>query len=316
MTITQLITQYVTFRRATGELFQTNASILKAFCHSVGELEVTAVCAAHINSFLNGAGSITSSWHVKHNALLGFYRYAISRGYVASSPLPTVLPKRPPPFVPYIYSQDELHRLLVATAAYQKNRSKLEPETVRALLLLLYGAGLRLSEALSLTLADVDLAESLLTIRDTKFYKTRFVPLGAQLTQAMTRYAARRKQAAHSQSDDAPFLVYRTGARLNLWSIEDVFQRVRACAGIRRTDDARYQPRLHDLRHTFAVHRLIAWYRTGADVQKLLPLLSTYMGHAYLSATQVYLTMTPELLQEANLRFERYALSGIREVPT
>jgi integrase len=78
-------------------------------------------------------------------------------------------------------------------------------------------------------------------------------------------------------------------------------------AGVRREDGARYQPRLHDLRHTFAVHRLTSWYRQGADVQRLLPHLSVYLGHVHIRTTQVYLSMTPELLQEANIRFERYA---------
>ena len=76
---------------------------------------------------------------------------------------------------------------------------------------------------------------------------------------------------------------------------------------MRRSDGARYQPRLHDLRHSFAVHRLTSWYRQGADVQTLLPYLSTYLGHVNLAATQVYLTMTPELLQEAARRFQQYA---------
>ena len=85
------------------------------------------------------------------------------------------------------------------------------------------------------------------------------------------------------------------------------FQRLRNHAEVRRSEDARYQPRLHDLRHTFAVHRLTAWYRQGADVQRLLYHLSVYLGHAHLAATQVYLTMTPELLHQAGTRFERYA---------
>ena len=89
------------------------------------------------------------------------------------------------------------------------------------------------------------------------------------------------------------------------------FRRLCEQAGIRRIRRRRrYQPRLHDLRHTFAVHRLTSWYRQGADVQKLLPSLSVYLGHAHLSATQVYLSMTPELLEEANARFERYAEKG------
>jgi len=89
--------------------------------------------------------------------------------------------------------------------------------------------------------------------------------------------------------------------------MDDTFRRLTEHVGIRRSDGARYQPRLQDLRHAFAVHRLTAWYRQGADVQRLLHHLSVYLGHTSLACTQVYLTMTPELLQQANTRFERYA---------
>jgi integrase len=95
--------------------------------------------------------------------------------------------------------------------------------------------------------------------------------------------------------------------------IESAFQRLRTFAGIRRSDASSRQPRLHDLRHTFAVHRLTEWYKTGADVQKLLPALSTYLGHVDLRSTQCYLTMTPELLKEANCRFQEYVYGGRRE---
>ena len=108
-------------------------------------------------------------------------------------------------------------------------------------------------------------------------------------------------------SEQAPFLTTRAGRRLEHRALQNAFERLRERAGVRRTDGARYQPRLHDLRHTFAVHRLTSWYRQGADVQKLLPVLSVYLGHAHLSSTQAYLSMTPELLQQANRRFERYA---------
>jgi integrase len=88
------------------------------------------------------------------------------------------------------------------------------------------------------------------------------------------------------------------------------FRRIRKRADIRRLDGARYQPRIHDLRHTFAVHRLVAWYREGADVQRWLPHLSVYLGHVCLASTSVYLSMTPELLEEASMRFEKHALKG------
>jgi site-specific recombinase XerD len=150
-----------------------------------------------------------------------------------------------------------------------------------------------------------------LTIRDTKFYKSRLVPLGSDLNDAMLRYAKRRKGAGHSQEEDAPFFVTKLGERVPIRLLQRAFRRLRKQTGIHRDDGARYQPRIHDLRHAAAVHRLTAWYRDGKDVQKLLPLLSTYMGHVDIASTQHYLTMTPELLQEASARFANYAFSEV-----
>ena len=183
----------------------------------------------------------------------------------------------------------------------------MEPVTVRTMVLLLYGAGLRLREALALNRADVDFGESVLTIRLTKFYKTRLAPFGPKLGRVLVQYADRHVEAASVPGDDAPFFTTRKGTRVNGYTIEGIFRRLCEHAGIRRSDGARYQPRLHDLRHAFAVHRLTSWYRQGLDVQKLLPHLSVYMGHVHLAATQTYLSMTPELLHEANTRFESYA---------
>ena len=157
-----------------------------------------------------------------------------------------------------------------------------------------------------MTLEDVDLPDALITIRDTKFHKTRLVPLGLNLNQAMAQYAAQRQEAGHSLSGNAPFFVLRRGAPVSIQIVEQAFARLRTYAGVGRSDGARYQPRLHDMRHSFAVHRLTSWYQQGADVQTLLPHLATYLGHVSLAATQVYLTMTPELLQAASVRFEQY----------
>ena len=167
---------------------------------------------------------------------------------------------------------------------------------------------------MALKLEDVDLSDAVLTIRETKFFKTRLVPLGPQLNQAMIRYAALRKEAGHSLSEQAAFFVLRNGAAVPGHLVDKAFRRLRVHASVSRTDGGRYGPRMHDLRHTFAVHRLTAWYQQGADVQKLLPQLATYLGHINLSSTQVYLTMTPELLREANVRFAQYVFKGERYV--
>ena len=309
MKLKALIAQYVAFRKSLGARFENREGRLNAFCRWMGEeINVTDVQLERVNAFLAGTGPTSRSWQERYGLLNGLYRYAISRGLVVTSPLPTTKPKLPERFVPYIYSRTELRRLFNSTtAACPKGHCKLEPHTLRAILLLLYGAGLRVSEALALTLDDVDLASALLMVRDTKFHKTRMVPLGAELNQEMARYAVKRTEAGHSQSGTASFFVLRRGGPIQRPLVEWRFKGLREYANVKRVDGARYQPRLHDLRHSFAVHRLVSWYQQGADVQKLLPQLSTYLGHLRISDTQPYLTMIPELLHEASARFERYA---------
>jgi integrase/recombinase XerD len=146
-------------------------------------------------------------------------------------------------------------------------------------------------------------------VRDTKFYKSRLVPLGPDIKQLIQEYLhqpGRRNQ--HYRS----LFQTKSASAIAAQVADTSFSRLREIARIERRDDSYFQPRLHDLRHTFAVHRLTEWYRQNADVPRLLPALSTYLGHVSLSATQRYLTMTPELLEQANRRFERYACGGAR----
>ncbi|WP_316679261.1 tyrosine-type recombinase/integrase [Ralstonia chuxiongensis] len=180
---------------------------------------------------------------------------------------------------------------------------------LRAGLVLLYGAALRLGEALSVTIADVDLSASLLQVRETKFFKSRLVPLGQDLTSVLSGYLVLRKDQ-HPVSETSPFFCCRDGRPVPRHLAEAAFRRARDYAGIKRGGGPRCQPRLHDLRHSGVVHRLVAWYRSGVDLQDLLPKLATYLGHVDLHATQRYLTMTPELLREASLRFEHYAMEA------
>jgi len=312
MKLAAVIAQYVDFRKSLGEKFEVGAKYLLSFSRGMGEaVDLAEVRADRVKAFLDGHGPITQTWHMKYTALRGFYRYAVSRGFVSSMPLPTIIPKEPARFVPYIYSHEELQRLLHGTTSYQKQRIQMEPYTFRTILLVLYGSGLREGECLSLTLSDIDLRESVLTVRDSKFYKSRLVPVGFDLNALLRQYVGWRKMAGHSQEGNAPFFVTKLGERIQNDLLRRAFRRLRKQAGVHRSDGARYEPRLHDLRHSFALRRLTTWYREGKDVQKLLPLLSTYLGHVDIASTQRYLTMTPELLQEASTRFARYAFSEV-----
>jgi integrase/recombinase XerD len=310
MNLQQHIECYVSYRQALGERC-CNAAILRAFGRAIGTAaDVGDVRTEQVDAFLAGTGPITSYWHTKYRALLGFYSYALSRGHVTKIPLPAKRPKPAPPFVPYVYSREELRRLLDAAGCYQRGESALDPVTFRTILLLLYGTGLRDGEVIRLDRADVDLDNCLLTVRLTKFHKSRLVPFGPQVCQVLTEYADSHPAPRARPGEGNPFFTTRQGTRIVQNTLQAHFRRVRARAGIRRSGGARSQPRLHDLRHAFAVHRLTSWYQQGADVQKLLPQLSVYLGHAHLADTQAYLSMTPELLREASARFERYAERG------
>ena len=314
MTLKDSIDRYIAWRKAHGARFRTDSIMLRLFVKRIdGEINCDAVTGEQVCAFLAEQGTSTRYRANKYSVLAGFYRYAISRGFASCSPLPDNDPKPPPSALPYVFSHEELRRLFDAIDISMMGALKLDAQTFRTLLLLLYGAGLRGREARHLTLADVDLSAAVLTIRNTKFFKSRLVPVGPQLSHVLKTYAAQRARRPLPEGKESCFLANRDGSPLVARTSLGAFARLLRTAGIRRTDDKRQSPRLHSFRHSFAVHRLTSWYRQGADVQRLLPVLSTYLGHQDLSGTQVYLSMTPELLQQASLRFERYARGGNHE---
>jgi site-specific recombinase XerD len=312
MTLAEAIAKYIDHKRSLGMGFITEGFILRAFCRTLGDMPITQVRSKPVAAFLDGSDPdrITANWTKKFSVVAGFYRFAIARDLTKTSPLPIRLPKlTEPAFVPYIYSQQELTRMRDAVSpACRSRKVAVAPDTYLVLLLLLYGGGLRLGEALRLNVTDVELDHALLCIRETKFHKTRLVPIGQDLRAALVRYVDARA-IDFTSSPDTPFLRLRDGERVSQSVARTCFRRIRILAGLFRPGRSRYQPRLHDLRHTGAVHRLIAWYRAGQDLHLLLPRLSTYLGHVSLASTQHYLTLTPELLHEASTRFERYAMT-------
>lgn len=307
MNLHAAIKSYVTLKCSLGAVFAAETRILRFFGRTLGDVPVEAISPEACRTFCRGTGPPTRWWERKHGTLRGFFAFLVSRGHLDASPLTDRDPKVPRSFEPYIYSCAELQRLLDATAILQKEHSPLEHLTFRTLLLVLYGAGLRAGEGLRLRCDDVDLDNRVLAIWDTKFFKSRLVPIGLDLSRALESYRTERLRLPMPEGLRSVFFASRTGQAITLKRLELAFARLRDHAGVRRLPNARWQPRLHDLRHSFAVHRLIAWYRDGSDVHACLPLLAIYLGHANLSGTQAYLTMTSELLVEASKRFEHYA---------
>jgi integrase/recombinase XerD len=313
MRLTDVVDAYLTRQRSLGMRFESAGRLLYRFSRAMGNQPIQEVTPEAILDFLNGDGVLTATWTLKHKVLTGLYRFAISRGYVGNSPLPTTLPKLPPQQTPYIYSTDELRRLLDATAILRAGHSRHVPAMYRTLLLLLYGAGMRIGEALGLNLQDVDLVERVITVRGAKFFKTRLVPIGPKLADELNAHIERRSKLPMPHGKASPLFASRGARGWSYPRVITMFQHVRRAAGIERPIGEPGPPRLHDLRHTSAVHRVVAWYRSGKDVQRLLPQLATYLGHLDIRSTQRYLQMTPELLQAASQRFAQYATEADHE---
>lgn len=201
---------------------------------------------------------------------------------------------------PHIYTDDEVERLM-AGASRLRSRRRLRAHTYTTIIGLLAATGLRPGEALALTRSDVDLQNGILSIRESKFGKSRFVPMHASTSTALARYAKRRQELG-LQFRAEVFFVAETGLPLLASTVRRTFAKMSLAAGLRAPGTGRRVgrgPRLQDFRHTFATRKLIEWYRAGLDVERELPKLSTYLGHSDVAHTYWYISADPELLQLA-----------------
>jgi site-specific recombinase XerD len=178
----------------------------------------------------------------------------------------------------------------------------LRPEVMHTTISLLYTLGLRISEVVKLCVGDIDRDREALFIRETKFFKERYVPYGPRLGRCLERYLDARRTVTPTLRKQDPVFVGWAARRATVHLVRKHLKEVMNDAGIGPTNGSTL-PRVHDLRHTFAVHRLLRWYREGVNVQERLILLSTFMGHVNIYATQPYLTITGALLDKANDRF-------------
>jgi integrase len=211
---------------------------------------------------------------------------------------------------PHIYESREIEALLSAAVRLPCTKGVRGP-TYATLFGLLAATGLRISEALSLQRGDVDLTNSLLTLKKTKFARSRVVPLHPSTTRALANYASVRDRAIPAPLQAEMFFLSARGIKLDCRTVEYTFARLRKQLGWKARGH-HAAPRLHDMRHTFICNRLLAWYREGVDVNSAILALSTYVGHTQVTDTYWYLTGIPELMTIAAQRFERFATGGDR----
>jgi site-specific recombinase XerD len=209
---------------------------------------------------------------------------------------------------PYIYTISEIQKLMDEASKLNPPVS-LRPYTYKTLIGILYSTGIRISEALALNLEHFHVNDRRLYIAEGKFRKARWVPLSVSTCQALDQYLQKRSQV-RPHSPDSMLFINQRFRRMHHCAVNQTFHNLLRQCSIHH--DKQKGPRIHDLRHTFAVHRLLAWYQDGQDVNARLPYLSTYMGHVDIHSTQVYLHATAELIEQVNRRFHNHYLNKVK----
>ena len=247
-----------------------------------------------------------------YNQLLGVLRrlfdWLVSQQILPRSPLEARPRRATAQRIPYLFEASQARRLLeLAGRLPDRPKAPLRGPTYRTIFALLYGLGLRVGEASRLQRADVDLERNLLIIRDTKFGKSRLVPFGPRMAALLRQYLELRGRAL--RAPETPLFSFTRRGAVHPGTISQTFHKLVPHLGL-VVPAGVAPPRAHGLRHAFAVGTLLRWYRAGVNPASRLFHLATFLGHVDPSSTAVYLTITPELLQEANRRFERLAASA------
>jgi integrase/recombinase XerD len=301
--LTEAIHDYVGMRQSLGfKLIQVEGWLkdFATFMDIRGKTWVTTELA--LQWAVQPVGGHPATWAKRLTAVRGFARYRSATDARSEIPEPGLLANRRRRARPYLYSENEISNLLAA-ACTLKSDSGLRGQTYYCLFGLLAVTGLRISEALALQRQDVNLQQGLLTIRGAKFGKSRLVPLHESTRGVLAKYAKRR-DAAFDHPVAANFLLSEYGKALSASTVRKTFRQLSVQIGLRGPKD-RSGPRLHDYRHRFATETLLRWYRSGEDIERRLPALSTFLGHSRTSDTYWYISACPELMGEAARRLEQ-----------
>jgi len=291
MNLIEATETYIERKRALGLDYSTLARIFKSFGRHAGNLSLERVTAREVLTFLDGPKTSSVTWERKYNLLRAFFDYWVARGEIEILPMPAERKTLRQPFVPYIYTHTEIRALLGAVeSSLSESWCKNDSITIRTLLIFIYGTGAKVGEAIRLQIDDVNLIKREIRISGRRSGRSRIIPIGPHMTDVLRKcLALRRRKEAKSRC----FFLTKAGDGLNDITVGHIFKRLRRIAGIVRSD-ANLQPRIGDLRHTFAVHRIAGWIKHGADLNRMLPALTVYMGLVGFRSIDQYLSLTPE----------------------
>lgn len=294
---------YLALRRSLGFRLRLAGRLLERFVNFADRQGAEFItCELALQWATAPADVQPAQWANRLSMVRRFAQHHLATEPRTEVPSADLLPYRYRRQAPYIYSDAEVRSLLRATAELPSAHG-LRAATYTTLFGLYASTGLRTNEALRLDRDDVDLAQGLLRVSDSKFSKSRCIPVHNSTQHALAQYAAQRDRLCPKPNTPG-FFVSECGTRISEWSLRYTFVKVSHQIGLRAAAQA-HGPRIHDFRHRFAVNTLRDWYRTGVDVERHLPRLSTYLGHVHVTDTYWYLSATPELMQLANQQLER-----------
>lgn len=309
--LTNALTEYLKLRREFGyklDRIETRLRRFLSFLDRKGTSRITTALALQFATEQKPRAPATKIGYLC--AVRGFARYLAGLDSSVEVPPPGLLRPAQSRFRPYIYSDEEIRRLLTAalripSADRWSGRYGLKPWTLHCILGLLAVTGLRVSEVTGLKSEDIDWSEGVLRIENTKFLKSRLVPLHPSTLEQLRSYAKRRDRffAGRAHGSCPRFFVTCSGTPCRRGNVGHDFRKLSGQIGL-RAPGASHGPRIHDLRHRFAVMSLLRWYRRGQQVERLLPVLATYLGHSHVTGTYWYLSCTPELMVAAGERLE------------
>lgn len=310
--------RFLLHKRGLARQFCTEENVLRLLDRYLIEQRVahiTAITPSLLDDFF---ASRPRTRPRSYNHLLGvtrqFFCWLVEQGIISSSPVHASRRRAITQRFPFLFDVIKARKLLeISSSLLDNSRASLRGPTYTTIFALLYGLGLRVGEVSRLCRKDVDFDRHLLVIRQTKFGKSRFVPFGPRMGQRLSEYMRLREQQSGALHPDAPIFSFTKNKPIHPGTISLTFHHLLPRLNLDVLSGTA-PPRLHDLRHSFAVATLLRWYRTGADPSKRLIHLSTFLGHVNPESTAVYLTITTDLLQEANQRFERFAGPLLKEV--
>jgi len=301
-TLQESLNEYIDMKKSLGFKVDVINRNLQSFLQFMDDNGVNIITIDIAVRWARIPSSAKPSWWAQRLGFVrGFARYQCALDNISVVPPPGLLPFRSKRASPYIYTNDEISRLLKASLAIRSVHG-VKHRTYHLLLGLLAVTGMRIGEILRLNVNSVDLTDDTIKVLNSKGGKSRIVPLHYTTTVAIKEYITKYRILIEGTCDDT-LLLNDYGRRISMYDIHTTFNQLTKTTGLRNVG-AKYGPRLHDFRHRFAIETLLRWYRRGDDVESKIPLLSTYLGHAAVRSTYWYLSATPELLNMATKRIE------------